>query len=408
MKYLPQLPNKSDCCGCGACAQKCPHFCITMQADSEGFLYPVVNKYECVGCRLCENSCHVLHPKSSQTPLKAFAATSTNRQIQLQSSSGGLFSELAAYVIAQGGCVFGARFDSNWGVVLDYTETLEGLSAFQGSKYIQASPNTAYYDAELLLKQGRRVLFTGTACQIAALHQFLQKDYELLTTVDVICHGVPSPAVWKHYLYDVQKLSATDIKSIMFRHKKEGWRKYHIVVELKSGTFAVDQFHRENTYMNCFLENLALRPSCFKCRVKKGSSKSDITIADFWGVENLLPDDNDEGTSLVLINTRKGATLFKSLPCDHTEVDMMKSLAYNPSWSTCYQEPLGRNVFMKYFRLFTNHFSEFVYMAIHQNRPLSRKMVYCLDFCLFINKYLHLTVKDGYIKFLMPANTFKQ
>lgn len=400
MKLLPLLPNKSECCGCGACAQKCPHSCITMQADSEGFFYPIVDKHKCVGCKLCEKSCHVLHPKNRQIPLKAFAATSTNRQIQLQSSSGGLFSELAIYVIAQGGCVFGARFDSNWGVVLDYTETLEGLSAFQGSKYVQALPNTAYYDTERLLKQGRKVLFTGTACQIAALHNFLQKDYEQLITVDVICHGVPSPAVWKHYLFNVQKLSANNISGITFRNKKEGWRKYHVVVKLASGKLAVDQFHRENSYMNCFLENLSLRPSCFRCKVKQGRSKSDITIADFWGVENLLPADNDEGTSLVLINTNRGFTLFEALSCEHTEVDTSKALTFNPSWSICYQEPIGRTFFMRYYSLFTKYFSDFIYIT-REKKPLSQKARFVLDSCLFLKKHFHFNVEENYLKHLL-------
>lgn len=165
-----QITNKIDCCGCSACAMKCPKHCITMQADNEGFLYPVVNEADCIDCGLCEKVCHELHPYEERKPQNVYAAINKDEEIRLKSSSGGIFYLLAEKTITEGGVVFGARFDDQWQVVIDYADTLEGIKPFMGSKYLQARTATAFKDAEAFLKQGRKVLFSGSPCQIAGLH----------------------------------------------------------------------------------------------------------------------------------------------------------------------------------------------------------------------------------------------
>lgn len=304
-----QITNKIDCCGCSACAMKCPKHCITMQADSEGFLYPVVNKEACIDCGLCEKVCHELHPYDERKPLNVYAAINKNESIRLKSSSGGIFYLLAEKTISEGGVVFGARFDEDWQAVIDYAETLEEVKPFMGSKYVQARTATAFKDAEAFLKQGRKVLFSGSPCQIAGLHHYLRKEYDNLTTVDFVCHGVPSPKVWQRYLDEVVTSGKRAINDVQFRNKDDGWKKFNFVLsyDQEDKSYSLCSWHQQNHYMRAFLSDMILRPSCHDCRSKQGRSHSDITIADFWGIDKEMPEmDDDKGTGLVLVNTDKG------------------------------------------------------------------------------------------------------
>lgn len=188
--------DKQKCCGCSACMQRCPKQCIAMQEDSEGFCYPIVDRNACIACGLCEKVCPMLNPYKARKPLEVHAAINRDEQIRRESSSGGIFTLLAEQTIRKGGVVFGARFDGNWEVRHDWCENIEGLGQFRGSKYVQSRIGACYRQAEIFLKSGRSVLFSGTSCQIAGLHRFLGKSYDNLLSVDVICHGVPSPLVW--------------------------------------------------------------------------------------------------------------------------------------------------------------------------------------------------------------------
>lgn len=303
------IEDKTFCCGCSACAMKCPKHCITMQSDSEGFLYPVVNEAECINCGLCEKVCHELHPYDERKPLNVYAAINKDEKVRMKSSSGGIFYLLADKTISEGGVVFGARFDDDWQVVLDYAETMEGVKPFMGSKYVQARTDSAYKGCETFLKQGRKVLFSGTPCQIAGLHHYLRKEYEDLTTVDFVCHGVPSPKVWGRYLGEVVKVGKQAINDVKFRNKGDGWKKFNFVLSYnqKEKSYSLCSWHQQNHYMRAFLSDMILRPSCHDCRAKQGRSHSDITIADFWGINIEMPEmDDDKGTGLVLVNTDKG------------------------------------------------------------------------------------------------------
>jgi coenzyme F420-reducing hydrogenase beta subunit len=194
------LTEKTDCCGCNACVQSCPKDCITMQEDNEGFLYPAIDLETCIDCSLCEKVCPEIHQKEVRKPLQVYAAKNRNEEVRLQSSSGGIFTLLAEKIIEEHGVVFGARFDENWAVIHDYTETIEGLASFRGSKYVQSRIGETFSQAKQFLKSGRKVLFSGSPCQIAGLKLFLKKDYENLLTIDFVCHGVPSPKVWRKYI----------------------------------------------------------------------------------------------------------------------------------------------------------------------------------------------------------------
>ncbi len=319
-----QLTFPKDCCGCSACAQRCPQQCIKMQEDKEGFLYPSINTDLCTNCRLCEKVCPSIVQANEHLPLKVYAAKNTNEKKRLQSSSGGVFTSLAEIIIKEKGVIFGACFDENWEVSHSYTDTLEGIEPYRRSKYVQSNIRNSYQQVEAFLKQGRKVLFTGSPCQVAGLKLFLRKEYSNLLSVDFVCHGVPSRKVWRIYLNEViQKLSLdshtplskSTIASINFRNKKDGWKKYCFQL-----TMQPDRYHHqselcepyyENTFMKGFLHDLILRPSCYQCPSKKGKSGSDLTIADYWNIQQVLPQfDDDKGVGLVLINTNKGAEYY--------------------------------------------------------------------------------------------------
>lgn len=352
-----KIEDKTKCCGCNACASRCPKQCITLQEDAEGFRYPVIDMALCIDCGVCERVCPVIHPGEERTPLQAFAAVNPNETIRMQSSSGGVFTILAEQIIAEGGVVFGAAFDDNWEVHHTYTETKEGLEVFRGSKYLQSRIETAYQDAERFLKNGRKVLFSGTPCQVAGLKRYLRKGYDNLLAVDFICHGVPSPKVWRKYLeenFSAQRADAGKnsvlsssinkvpvITGIAFRDKTlTGWKKYSFVVRGKSAskadknTVLLSDICSDNIYLLAFLNDLSLRPSCYACPSKKGLSGSDLTLADFWGIEHLLPHlDDDKGVSLLLVNSEKGVQIANNLIPTVYQVDFNMILPYNSAWA---------------------------------------------------------------------------
>lgn len=333
------ITNPSDCCGCSACVQRCPKCCIAMQEDAEGFLYPIVDKTMCVECGLCEKVCPLINRADAVLPMRVVAARNVDDEERLCSSSGGIFIELAKQVLERGGVVFGAVFDEKWEVKITYGESLETVRNMMGSKYVQARVENSYRDAERILRQGQEVLFTGSPCQIAGLHGYLRRSYSNLLTVDFLCHGVPSPGVWRRYLKEllVQNHatkaatgrnsillsldSISSIEGIEFRNKRKGWKKYSFVLTLvevttkgEKNTVLFSRMHRNEPYMKGFMSDVYLRPSCFNCRCKNGVSHSDITIADYWGVNGFMPDlDDDKGVSLVQINTDKGLRHFDDL-----------------------------------------------------------------------------------------------
>ena len=330
------ITRKQDCCGCNACAQICPKQCITMQEDNEGFLYPRVDTENCIDCHLCEKICPVSNHGTERKPLKVYAAINKDEEVRKQSSSGGIFTALAEQVIKQGGVVFGARFDERWQVKHDYTETMEGLAAFRGSKYVQSQIGNSYQEAERFLKAGRKVLFSGTPCQIAGLRNYLRKEYDNLLTVDFICHGVPSPMVWRRYLKEevarqcdrknsvlTHPIHEEDVlvEGISFRDKTMGWKKFSFALTLSTTNGSGDKIQfrscypmTKNEYLRGFMSNVYLRPSCYSCAFKCLKSKSDITLGDFWNIRlyNKHLDDN-QGLSLMLLNNSRGQCLANAI-----------------------------------------------------------------------------------------------
>ena len=333
------IRDKSQCCGCEACVQRCPKQCISLVEDSEGFLYPQVDKNVCVDCGLCEKVCPVVNQSDERQPQAVYASINPDFDVRQSSSSGGIFSALADAVLSQGGVVFGVCWDKEWRLVFDYAETRDDLYRFRGSKYLQAHVGDAYIKAEQFLKSGRQVLFTGTACQIAGLKKYLRRDYDNLLAVDVICHGAPSPQVWKKYLDEQLRFieqnrgSRYQIESINFRDKTVGWKNYNFFIGLKGADGKVEYFTQpssQNIFMRGFLRDFYLRPSCYSCPAKSGKSGSDITLGDFWGINQLKPEiDDDRGISAVMVNTLRGASWIGSLSLEQYSMSYDDVCRYN-------------------------------------------------------------------------------
>ncbi len=341
------------CSGCGACAQICPKSAISMKPNNEGFLYPEVDSNLCVECKLCEKTCPVLNVKSSAgfSERKTYAAICNDEKLRMKSSSGGMFTILAEKVINDGGVVFGAEFDSDFSVKHGWTDCVEGLERFRGSKYLQSRTENTFFECRKFLEDGRKVLYTGTPCQIAGLKSFLKKEYENLFTVDLICHGVPSPALWQKYIKFREKKSASRIVKTAFRQKNEGWKLFSL-----SFTFANDSEFSlpmsKDKYLCLFLKDNALRESCYRCQFRGDNHKSDLTVADFWGIENVLPDFfDDRGTSLVIIQNIRGESFFDGVKdlCRYKEVDFNEAIKSNPSYLKSSERSKKRDSFYKNF-----------------------------------------------------------
>lgn len=315
--------------------QVCPKRCISFTQDHEGFFYPEADAAVCIQCGLCEKVCPVLHPYDEHKPKEVLAAINKDEEVRMESSSGGVFTLLAEEIISQGGAVFGVRFDDQWQAVFDCAETTETLAAFRGSKYLQARVGNSFVRCKQLLDQGRQVLFSGTQCQIAGLLHFLRKPYPNLLTVDFICHGVPSPKVWQHYLDEAVKAGKQAITDIKFRNKRLGWKRFSFALAYseKHHSYTLTSEFSQNPFMRAFLANIILRPSCHSCPAKGGRSLSDITIADFWGIDLVNPEMfDDQGTSLILIHTEQGQQALKRNQLKLASASYEDVLRFNPSW----------------------------------------------------------------------------
>lgn len=316
------LKSETRCTGCGACAEKCPIGAIKMTADGEGFKYPRIDTEKCADCGLCRSTCPVnldLHNGFSPT---AFVAYSNDADVRKSSSSGGIFTEFASAVIDRGGIVYGAGFDADGRVRHLAVENISDLAKLRGSKYVQSDLGGTFSDVKRQLDSGRTVYFSGTPCQVEGLLSFVGNGCQNLYTQDIVCHGVPSPAVWAEYL-NKKPHSAAD--NISFRDKKYGWHYF----SLKIGKY-LKRFD-EDTYTRLFLSNVILRPSCYDCAFKKETRNSDFTLADCWNSERAgtsLKDD-DKGMSMVFLNSEKAVALFNGIRKNLTAEEIPYDTAIN-------------------------------------------------------------------------------
>lgn len=325
------INNKKDCMGCHACSNICPKQCIHMKSDIEGFWYPDVDYDKCIKCVLCIKVCPIINKTIVQNEPKAYACMNKSEPVRLESSSGGIFTLIAEQVIDNGGIVFGAGFNENFGVEHSYIETKEELDKFRGSKYVQSKIGDTYAQVKDFLKQERKVLFTGTPCQIGGLRSYLGQTYDNLFCIDIVCHGVPSPKLWKKYISYMENSTGSPTRRIAFRLKNEGWKRFSVSFLFNNDT-EYRQTIDKDLYMKAFLKDVCLRPSCYACEFKTLHRESDITLADFWGIQNVLPEmDDGKGTSLIFVNSDNGQSILEEIKDDilYKEVDINQAVKYN-------------------------------------------------------------------------------
>ena len=323
------VKHKEKCCGCEACVQVCPHKCITFDEDSEGFRYPRVDTARCVQCGLCEQVCPMSHQPLLSTSPQPFCYQSPEQDVLSNSSSGALFTALADKILADNGIVIGARFNEHWEVEHACATTKESLRPLCTSKYVQSRIGTIFNEVAHYLAAGRKVLFCGTPCQVAALRRFCRKNAEQLTCVDFICHGVPSPLVWRQWLASATQ--GREIESITFRSKEKGWHDYSLQIVLRNGekrSFSI----LDSAFTRAFSANIILRPSCYRCQMRGLHRHSDITMADFWGMEKLLGRYDDKGVSLTFANTDKGLQLLDEVGAEKLDYPVDQLVSYNNSY----------------------------------------------------------------------------
>ena len=344
--------DRASCMGCYACYSVCPVSAIIMQEDQEGFRYPQVDAESCIQCGACEQTCPSLHPilLSADKEPETLAAISNNDSSREQSSSGGIFQLLAEDILRKGGIVFGAAFDEAWEVHHASIEKIEELGKLRTSKYLQSRIENNYKKVKDELQKGREVLFVGTPCQTIGLRNFLKKDYSHLTVVDFICHGVPSPAVWREYLKE-RIGDLNEIQRISFRDKNLSWERYLLSFLLKKDNKYLAEDLNTDVYMRGFLHNLYLRPSCHSCKFCRQNRPVDITLADFWGIQNVAPEMYDgKGTSLLFVHSKKGKMLVQHLNARKKPVSFMQGVQYNPSMLDPAQPSPQRSKFFRDFQ----------------------------------------------------------
>lgn len=319
---LPRIASlREKCCGCGACSAKCPKSCIAMKADACGFDQPSIDTVACVGCGGCDTVCPALNGCDKDVPEKVLWAKSSNTEERFFSSSGGIFALLAHRTLDAKGIVIGAAWETGCKElhhrIVDHVEKLDSIMR---SKYVQSTIDREIYaGVRNALREGCHVLFSGTACQVAGMRNYLGKlaESEYFLAVDVICHGVPSPKLWRRWASHKEEVRNATLRAVNLRSKATGWSSYSSVYDYTEecdGRIRADScVFRNDWYMKTFLENTSLRPSCFSCPAKR-SSGSDITLGDFWGICSVHPDVKyEDGVSAVLCNTSRGAFAVEAI-----------------------------------------------------------------------------------------------
>lgn len=374
-------PKEEKCCGCLGCVETCPHSALKESITKDGFIIPEVDPNSCIECGACEKVCPMRHADKVINTDKSIAYAAINKNIPelLKSSSGGIFSVIADYVLSQNGIVYGASFDDKMQLTHIAVDSTADLEKLRGSKYLQSKSNL-YKDIRKQLKNGKLVYYCGTGCQVAALKLFLVKDYHNLITSDILCHGTPPQKVFDFVIKTLEKKYKGKVVQYQFRDKSVwGWSCSSSSSSIKKNNktiyIGLDSF--QDAYFNAFIMGVMNRESCYVCPYAQGKRCGDITLADFWGVEKYIPIQNKRaGVSAIFVNNKKGEDLIKTLegaitlyPAKFDDIAIVNQTLVKPT-----ERPKERNLFFEKFH--TNPFMTINEYKEKQN--IKRRMVYLL------------------------------
>ena len=348
--------NKKNCTGCRMCEQLCPAKAIRMIENEEGFIEPYIDKEKCIKCGLCSSKCPQLNEVKSYYKLKEakpYAAKNKDEEEQMKSTSGGIFSVIANYVLENEGIVYGAAFNEKFEVEHIGIESKKDLHNLRGSKYVQSDTKNTYKDVKTNLEKGKMVLFSGTPCQVAGLNNYLERYYKNLITIDIVCHGVPSQKIFKKYIEWLEKNNKSKIKEYSFRDKQKfPWGgAIGATISFESGKKKYINSSLD-PYYKSFLNAVNYRNVCYNCKYANYNRVGDITLMDYWGVEKIYPEFMDEkGVSAILINTEKGQNIInilkEKLYMIETSVDLIAKKNQNlkePSTRNSIRENAYKNI----------------------------------------------------------------
>lgn len=361
--------NLDKCCGCGACVSICPKNAILMHESLLGSVYPVINNELCIKCGLCKKVCNFKNKNHYSSNHKAYAAATKCNEILMGSTSGGIFTTIAKKFIEDGGYVSGAVYDEEYNVIHIVTRQKDDLIRMQGSKYVQSSTHEVYKKIKELLIKGKKVLFSGTPCQVDGLYGFLMKKYDNLITIDIVCHGVPSNKLFKDYLAFTNKHNYK-IKEFKFRDKNSGWGKIGSITYSYNNKDITKKIHAGNSeYYYLFENSSSFRDSCYSCKYSSLRRPADITIGDFWGIDSVnyefLKDKKlnlKKGISLIITNTDKGEKILENSSnfiflYESTIKDVTQ---YNFNLNAPTVRPLQRSIISKLYEEDFNQLSQYI------------------------------------------------
>ena len=345
------LLGNNKCTGCTACYSACPVNAIEMVVNKEGFYQAIINEEKCVNCNMCVRRCPVNNNVSDkyEKPL-IYAGWSLDKKNRSESSSGGFFTELAKSILKKDGVVVGVVFDEHWKVTHKEVEKEDDLYELKGAKYVQSDLGETFKKIKAHLKNDRYVLFVGTPCQVGGIAAYLKgTDITKLYLIDLICHGVPSPKIFKKYLEEIKNENKCKISKIQQRYKNDAWSDYYGKIELENGKIILKK-GREDIFKGVFLSNIALMESCYQCKFSELQRHSDITLGDYWGIATRYPHlDDNMGTSEVLVNSDKGKKWIEEINDNVTieETDMEFGVKMNPYLISFAKEHKNREKFFE-------------------------------------------------------------
>lgn len=386
-------PSKDKCCGCSACENICPKTAITIAHDDNGFLYPVVDPVKCIECGLCEKVCPFFHNEEAINPIcnEAFAAVSENSDELSASSSGGVFSVLANFVLSKGGVIYGAAFNYDMQLSHVAISSRSELGALRGSKYLQSSNGAVFTEIKKLLIADKLVLYVGTGCQVAGLKLFLRKEYKNLITVDILCHGVPPQKVFDNVVSLLEQKHHGKVVKYLFRDKTIwGWS-CSSSCEIKKENGTIKYIGNEkllDAYFNAFIKGDNYRESCYSCPFATSKRSGDLTLGDFWGVENYISIRNIRaGVSAVLVNNEKGNKILSDISSGiklyKSKLDDIKVI--NKTLEKPTPRPTARDTFFARFESNPRQL-----WASYANNNLKRSIVYHLKRNKITNKLIKI------------------